>query len=91
MLFPPGVTSIEGIPNDLMTAIEHSQTVVSWQRNLPNDEMPERWMWPFPELINPWFEKVQEMREQKRGGSSGDEHPDLETNAYAKEGLRQPL
>ncbi len=50
--------------------IGHAQTVISWQENLPSDEMPPEWMWPFDKEIEAWFQEVKRARDEKYGGGS---------------------
>jgi len=89
MLFPAGIDSVEDIHWDLAFAIEHANTVISWQRNLSKKEMPPRWMWPFPDELEIWFEEVEMIRDKESGGSSDDES--MDSNVLAKEGVRQQL
>lgn len=93
MLLPSGVTSVDDVPWDLMHAIEHAQGVLGWQKNLSKEEMPPRWMWPFTDELELWFEEVEANRERKysSSGSSGDDGLSMEGNALAKEGVRQRL
>lgn len=56
-------------PHDLMTAISHANTILDWFENLPSDEQPPTWMWPFPDELKEWFDEVKIAREQKYGRS----------------------
>lgn len=42
---------------------------MDWVDNLPREEMPPRWMWPFAEELEIWFEGVEEQRKEKYGNS----------------------
>lgn len=72
-----------------MRAITHAQTVISWQENLLNDEMPPEWMWPFDEELEGWFDEVERKRNERYGGSGGDgdvtpARSQMTDNEYAK-------
>mgnify|MGYP001011378439 len=41
--------------------------ILSWQENLPSDEMPPYWMWHLDWEIEDWFRKVQRKRDAKYG------------------------
>lgn len=63
--------------------------VCSWLENLPRHEIPPRWMWPFPEELNQWFERVETNR---RNGVKPDEDApgtsnELEDEWRSKHGL----
>jgi hypothetical protein len=84
VLFPAECRSAEEVPSDLMTAIEFANTCLSWQSNLTSEEIPPRWMWPFNDEMEEWFEEVDFQRKQKYGGgdSSGDQWAeDMDSNA----------
>jgi hypothetical protein len=76
------------VPYDLVAAIEHANSVLSWAENLAEDEIPPSWMWPFSAELEAWFAKVDEKRKARHGGSgstgssSGSE--DMVQNEYAK-------
>jgi hypothetical protein len=89
MLFPSGIDSVMDAPADLMLAIEHCNSVLSWRENLANDEIPPRWMWPFVEDINEWFEVIQMNRDEKSGKDQPDPEKNMLTNSLAKDGVRQ--
>lgn len=67
-----------------MRAIEHASQIIDWQENLPKDEMPPPWMWPFQEELEVWFEAVDQKRKDARPDSSGDETVPMMTNELAK-------
>jgi 5,10-methenyltetrahydromethanopterin hydrogenase len=83
ILFPKGIDRINDISNDLHAAIQHADMVLGWFENLPKDETPPEWMWPFSDEIKGWFEEVTWAREQKYGGG-GDSYADMDSNEYAK-------
>lgn len=89
MLFPSGVTSVEDVHWDLAFAVEHANTVLTWQHNLGKKEMPPRWMWPFPDELTIWFEEVEANRESGNRSDGDGEH--MEVNQLAKQGVRQKL
>ena len=52
--------------------MEHAQTILAWQENLPRDEMPPEWMWSVDHELEIWFERVEAEREEKYGGTGDD-------------------
>lgn len=70
ILLPRGVSSIEDVPADLASAIEHGYKILDWQENLTEEEMPARWMWHLDWEIEKWFEEVRAVRAAKFGGNS---------------------
>ncbi len=84
VLFPRGAFSIEDISADIMMAFQHAIIVISWQDNLPKKELPPRWMWPFPQELNTWFEEVEMIRDKDRAsGEEGDvEGADMMNNEF---------
>ncbi len=61
--------------------MNHALTIISWQENLPSDEMPPYWMWHLDWEIEDWFKMVQRKRDQKYGKSSVEEDVEYEENA----------
>lgn len=53
-------------------AILHAIRICGWQENLTEDEMPPDWMWSFEDLLEPWFEEVDEKRKARFGGNDRD-------------------
>jgi hypothetical protein len=78
----PGSSSIEEVPWDLASAIDHAIRVCSWQENLMEDEMPPQWMWPFDLELEDWFSEVERARKAKYGGDS-DETSEMVSNEYS--------
>lgn len=68
-------------PWQIVVAVNHALTVISWHENLPKDEQPPRHIWHSAELVDAWFRDVEEQRESKYGGrgkrSSYDEADDV--------------
>jgi hypothetical protein len=46
--------------------------ILSWQENLPDDEMPPEWMWPLDHELVGWFDEVQRKRDERYGNHDGD-------------------
>ena len=70
-----------------MGAISHAQIVLSWQENLPGEEMPPEWMWPFEDEIKDWFDQVQAARKNgwdPPGRTDGDEERPMAQNELAR-------
>jgi hypothetical protein len=81
-LWPDGC-SLADLPFDLYRAVEHAATIIHWQENLSNEEVPPEWMWSVEHELEIWFERVQAEREERYGGGSRNE-PMVE-NEYAAE------
>lgn len=85
-IFPDG-TTIETVPHDFHSALDHALRILSWQENLSGDEMPPVWMWPLDWEISNHFEIVESRRKAKYNISSNDEYNDDESawedNIYA--------
>lgn len=77
----PDGCSIVKAPWELITAIEHSNTIISWMGNLDPDEMPPRWMLPFPDELDEWFSEV-ELARQSKYGTEDNEYSDMEVNEW---------
>ena len=73
LLWPEGKDAVT-IHNEMFVAIEHAHRVLSWQENLPSDEVPANWKWHLDWEIEAHFEKVKIERDRKynKGGSSSD-------------------
>lgn len=86
MLWPQGVASADEVPFDLMRAIEHASQIIDWQENLPKEDIPPEWMWPFIDELEIWFEEVDNRRKESSGGSSssGDTTVPMMTNELAR-------
>ena len=69
------------VSSDVFNVVEHSLRILSWQENMPGDEMPPAWMWHLDWEIEEWFKKIKIEREKKFGISSSD------TDAEAEGGL----
>lgn len=66
-------------------AIEHAHRILDWQENLIKDEMPPRWMWPFEDELEIWFEEVERKREERYGGKGGsDDSVPMMSNELSK-------
>lgn len=85
MLMSEDCQSILEVSSDLMTAVNHCRTVHGWEDNLSGEEMPPRWMWPFPEELSEWFEEVQMARDKKyniNSNSDDDSGSDMAKNTF---------
>lgn len=56
----------------MVRAVAHAHTILSWQENLVEDEVPPEWMWALDEELEDWFEAVKDAREERRGGGGED-------------------
>lgn len=85
-MYPSGVNCVEDLPHDFHGAIEHALRILSWQENLPSDEMPPRWMWNLEWELDIHFKKVDKQRKIKYGIDSSSPEEDNEAweeNVYA--------
>lgn len=73
LLYPKDM-NIMDVPSELITAVEQALKILSWQENLPSDEMPKQWMWTLDWELENWFEKIKEAREEKYGSSKSDNY-----------------
>lgn len=72
MLIPGQYADITEAPSELITAIQHAHTILNWFENLPEEEVPPGWMWPFADEVGEWFEEIREIRRQKNDRHSDD-------------------
>jgi hypothetical protein len=84
ILWPLGTSSIEDLPWDLASAIQHAARILHWRENLLTDDMPPEWMLPFDDMLVDWFEAVKEKHAEERGtSSSGDTEAPMMGNSMA--------
>lgn len=71
-----------------MFAISHATTILAWQENLLEDEMPPEWMWSLDEDLAEWFKDVAERRRERFGGTGSPEKledaPDMMVNELTR-------
>lgn len=72
MLLPAGDDLLDS-SFEIIAAIQHANTILTWHENLPEEEMPPEWMWPFPDELEEHFAEVKWARKQKYNGSGGDD------------------
>ena len=73
LVWPEG-SNAEDIPAEFMGVLNHALVITSWMENLPEDEVPPRWMWHLDWEIQSHFIKVKEEREKKySSGKNKDE------------------
>jgi hypothetical protein len=74
-------------PADLVSAIDQALKILSWQENLPGDEMPQRWMWHLDWELEAHFQSVRTARDAKynRSPSEADSEPEalFDENVYS--------
>ena len=61
--------------------------VLGWQENLPQDEMPPGWMWPFEDELEAWFQDVTAARKNgwdAPGRKDEDEERPMAQNELAR-------
>jgi hypothetical protein len=57
-------------------AIGHANRVIDWLENIPSEDMPPEWMWPFTEELNDHFDEVK----AKRGSKTEDDDSSMMRN-----------
>lgn len=67
------------MPAEFNAVVNWAMLIVLWQENLPEDEMPPRWMWALDDELNDYFEKLKEARKRKFG-IGDDDQDDVETS-----------
>jgi hypothetical protein len=67
-----GITDLREMPFDLMTAFQHASTILGWFENIPLEEQPPDWMWPFTDEVSQWFDEVKLARRQESGLDDGE-------------------
>ena len=82
LLWPKWCSSIEEVPYDLISAIEHGQKVISWHENLPESEIPPRWMWPLDHELEIWFVEMKRLRDAGTSETPG-ENVEMMENEFA--------
>lgn len=71
---------MEDIPADIMNVINHALLIISWQENLPSEEIPKYWMWHLDWEIEEWFKKVKIERDIKYGTNTAEVDDDSVRN-----------
>jgi len=63
-----------------------ANSVINWQKNLPEDEMPPRWMWPFSDELEEHFKEIKIARKQKSNKNDSDDSvsSNMIENEYAR-------
>jgi hypothetical protein len=56
-----------------VAAVEHAHSILNWQENLPDKDVPPQWMWHLDHELELWFDALKTSR-----GSSGDTSDDGE-------------
>jgi len=65
----------------LVRAVSHALTIISWQENLTQKQMPPEWMWTLDDELEEWFDEINE----SFGASSvEDEEPPMMKNTLAR-------
>ena len=64
VMFPPswGKITMHNIPWFAYEAIVQGLAIISWYENFTEEELPPRYMWEDPELLNAHFDKIHEKR-----------------------------
>jgi len=78
---------VEYVPHDFHAAVDHAMKILSWQENLPSDEMPPHWMWNLDWELKDHFIKVESDRRTKYGGSESESIADDGSDAIWDENV----
>lgn len=69
-LLPEGITTVADLPWHLFEATRTALVYLSWEANLPKDELPPKRIWDDPEALNEHFEMVEKRRREGRDGKN---------------------
>lgn len=67
---------------DLLNTIEHANAIITWQQNLPEKDMPPRWMWHVDHELNEWFDGVK--AQYSSGSDGGGSESTMTQNEFAR-------
>jgi hypothetical protein len=70
------------MPADLLDAITHARTIVTWHEHLTEEDMPPRWMWHLPDELDDHFERLKDAR--RSDNSDDDDTGPMLQNEYAR-------
>lgn len=65
-------------------AVSHALTILHWQENLLEEDMPPEWMWPLADELNEWFEEVLDRRASGGRREEYEDAPDMMVNELAR-------
>lgn len=71
-LLPAGVVSLLDAPHSLVGLLKTTMVFLSWQDNLPNDEMPPRRIWLNEKKLKRFFKDMDKKREAEMKGKGND-------------------
>lgn len=74
-LLPPWVADVRDLPYPLYEALRHAGMVISWEENLPEEEMPPKRIWTDMDALTEWFEDVKRKRDSQMRGDKEIEDP----------------
>lgn len=57
--------------------------ILGWQENLPSDDMPPSWMWPFDDPLERWFDDLKAKREMGLPDTDSDGEETMMSNELA--------
>lgn len=69
MAWPEGVTHVYDLPWNFVSAWQQAMTILNWQDNLPEEDMPPRVIWHDADALEAHFKKV---RAKWRGKDDGE-------------------
>lgn len=60
--------------------------IIYWQENLPEKELPPRWMWALDEDLSEHFDRIKAQRDNPNANDDSDDQPGapMLINEYAK-------
>lgn len=66
------------MPQEVLSAIDHADMILSLQEDLSGKEMPPEWMWPLHWEMNRWLKKVAADRRRKYNIEDDDDELSVE-------------
>lgn len=73
VLLPEGITTVADLPFHLFEATRTALVYLSWEENLPKDELPPRRIWDDPEKLDAHFKLIEKRRDEKAKGKDIDD------------------
>lgn len=69
-------------------AVTHADRILYWQEELPEEEIPPVWMWPFVPELEAWFDRVRSDRANRHKSGGARDNPELVENELAADWRR---
>lgn len=72
-LLPTGISRLRDIPHQLLASIKAALIFLSWEENLPKEEIPPRSIWTDMEALNTHFGELARKRKARFDGRDPDD------------------